>query len=209
MELRDVIAKNLCALRTEAGLTQLQLASILNYSDKAVSKWERAESVPDVFMLKQIADYYGVTVDYLLTESHTDDMIKDMGRKVVSKRNRIIISFLAVSLVWLIATFLFVTLNLLCPGAMLPAFMMFIYAIPVSSIVALVFNSIWGDGRVNYLIITVMVWSVLLSAHMTVMSLTSHNIWLIFLLGIPAEIIILLWSGFSFIKIKSKEGGEK
>ena len=56
MELRGIIAKNICSLRTGAGLTQLQLAEILNYSDKAVSKWERGESVPDIFMLKRIAD---------------------------------------------------------------------------------------------------------------------------------------------------------
>ena len=59
MELREIIAKNICDLRVGAGLTQLGLAEILNYSDKAVSKWERAESTPDVFMLKRIADYFG------------------------------------------------------------------------------------------------------------------------------------------------------
>ena len=57
-ELRDVIAKNIYELRTSAEMTQLALAEVLNYSDKAVSKWERAESVPDVFMLKRIADYF-------------------------------------------------------------------------------------------------------------------------------------------------------
>ena len=66
MELKEVIAKNICSLRTDAGLTQLQLASILNYSDKAISKWERAESVPDVFMLKRIADYF----PFLMTDKN-------------------------------------------------------------------------------------------------------------------------------------------
>ena len=65
-DLRAVIAKNICDLRTEAGMTQAKLAEVLNYSDKAVSKWERAEAIPDVTVIKAIADYFGVSLDYLL-----------------------------------------------------------------------------------------------------------------------------------------------
>ena len=61
-----IIAKKLTKLRKENNLTHLQLAEKLNYSDKAISKWERAESIPDVLVLKSIADLFGVTVDYLL-----------------------------------------------------------------------------------------------------------------------------------------------
>ena len=71
-DLREIVAKNICELRREANMTQLMLAEKLNYSDKAVSKWERGESVPDVFMLKTIADLFGVTVDYLLTDDHRE-----------------------------------------------------------------------------------------------------------------------------------------
>ena len=67
-ELKTVIAKNISELRRSAMMTQLDLAERLNYSDKAVSKWERAESVPDISVLKAIADIFGVSVDYLLRE---------------------------------------------------------------------------------------------------------------------------------------------
>ena len=72
-ELKSVVAENLKALRTTAGLTQGELAERLNYSDKAVSKWERGESLPDVQVLKQLADMYGVGVDYLLSSDHKTD----------------------------------------------------------------------------------------------------------------------------------------
>ena len=99
MELRGIIAKNICSLRTGAGLTQLQLAEILNYSDKAVSKWERGESVPDIFMLKRIADYFGVSVDYLLEASHPKrEEPMSEPTPPLSKRSKAIISFLAASL---------------------------------------------------------------------------------------------------------------
>ncbi|MCQ2400236.1 MAG: helix-turn-helix domain-containing protein, partial [Clostridia bacterium] len=68
MEQKETLAKNLIKYRKALGLTQLELAEKLSYTDKAVSKWERAEAAPDVFVLKSLADLYGITVDKLLTE---------------------------------------------------------------------------------------------------------------------------------------------
>ena len=53
--LRNQIGSNIAAYRKQAGLTQAGLAEKLNYSDKAVSKWERGEGLPDVYILAQIA----------------------------------------------------------------------------------------------------------------------------------------------------------
>ena len=195
MELREIIAKNLSSLRTGAGLTQLQLAEMLNYSDKAVSKWERADSVPDIFMLKRIADYFGVTVDYLLEEKHKVEQSSLTSVNIQSRnRTHAIISFLSAALVWLIATVVFVIVNIAAPDAIFSAWLAFIYAIPTSAIVLLVFNSIWGKKRLNYLIISILVWALLLSVYITGLVFAEANIWLVFILGIPAEIIIILWS---------------
>ena len=65
---KQIVAGNLAALRKAQGLTQLQLAEQLHYSDKAVSKWERGESMPDLAVMKQLADFYGIRIDdFLLT----------------------------------------------------------------------------------------------------------------------------------------------
>ena len=69
-----VIAGNIGKLRREAGMTQLELAEELNYSDKAVSKWERGESIPDVIILKQLADRFSVSVDFLLRADHPSEV---------------------------------------------------------------------------------------------------------------------------------------
>ena len=61
------IKENLVKYRKNAGLTQAQLAEKLGYSDKTISKWEREEGVPDIYILKEIADLYGVTVNDLIT----------------------------------------------------------------------------------------------------------------------------------------------
>jgi transcriptional regulator with XRE-family HTH domain len=176
-------------------MTQLALAEVLNYSDKAVSKWERGESVPDIFMLKRIADYFGVSVDYLLESDHTETIEQTLEHRKSISRNRLIISILATSLVWLVATLAFVGMLIFTPEISLRPWLVFIYAIPISATVALVFNSIWGRRKINYLIISILVWSVLLSAFMSLIIIFGINIWPIFLLGIPGQIIIIIWSG--------------
>ena len=196
-ELRDTIAKNICDLRTGAGMTQLALAEVLNYSDKAVSKWERGESVPDIFMLKRIADYFGVSVDYLLESDHSAAIAEKLARHKHSSRDRFIISFLAAALVWLIATLAFVGLLIFAPNLALRPWLTFIYAIPASATVALVFNSIWGRSKMNYPIISILLWSLLLSAFMTLLVIFGINIWPVYLLGIPGQIIIIIWSGMT------------
>lgn len=193
-ELRRIFAKNLSDLRTQHGMTQLQLAEMLNYSDKAVSKWERGDSIPDVFVLRQMADYFGVTVDYFLTEDHTETEIKKKTVSKITKRNRRIITMLSASVAWLVATLLFVILNIRSLGGSFPTWLLFVYAVPVSSIVLLVFNSIWGRPRANYVIITVLVWSLLASIFLSLFRFIPE-IWLVFILGVPAQIIIFLWSG--------------
>ena len=186
-DLKHIIAHNLSELRRSASMTQIDLAERLHYSDKAVSKWERGESIPDVGVLKEIADLFGVTVDYLLTEEHTaprEDV--PAGRQ----HRRAVVTLLSVALVWLIATVVFVILGMVLPG-LRGEWLAFVYAVPVSAIVLLVFNSMWGRRRRNYGIVSVLVWGLLLSAFLTY---PRGMMWMIFLLGIPAQIIIWLWS---------------
>ena len=208
-DLREVVAKNISTLRQQSGMTQLMLANRLNYSDKAISKWERGESFPDVFMLKDIADLFGVSVDYLLTDSHVEYSLKDPDVEKMIRRNRAIISVLANMLVWLMATVAFVTVGLIDTDAVFPGWLVFLYALPISCVVALVFNSIWGKRKLNYLIISLMSWFVLISIYVSFHVLLGLNIWLIFLIGIPSQIIISLWSGLNNPKEKLKKKRRK
>ncbi len=194
--LKETIAKNIQELRAKKRITQYQLAQALNYSDKAVSKWERAESVPDVAVIKQIADYFGVTVDYLLAEEHDVHAERIASVSTTVKHNRFIISALSVSLVWCVAVFMFIILRLSPSAGNYPFWLIFIYAVPLSLIIVLVFNSIWGNRRFNFLIISALMWSSLASVYISFLAIEPyHDYWPVFFLGIPAQIIILLWSG--------------
>lgn len=185
-------------------MTQLELAERLNYSDKAVSKWERGESLPDITVLKAIADLFGVTVDYLITEEHEapPPVIDTPSKKKVSFRTSSAITGMSILLVLLIATLIFFILCYAIPSAhIIYRLLPYIFAVPVSCIVWLVMNSIWFNRRRNYLIISLLMWSILLSIWLTVLPV--FNLWLIFLLGIPGEAIILMWSGMKFKKKNS------
>ena len=60
------IGKNITKFRRNKGITQDELANYIGVSKSSVSKWENNSSCPDVALLTDIADYFGVTVDALL-----------------------------------------------------------------------------------------------------------------------------------------------
>ncbi len=216
-DIKSIIAKNISELRTRAGLTQLELAEKLNYSDKAVSKWERGESTPDVTVLTTIADLFGVPLDYLVRADHEgsptpayieDEKLKNdrlAKRELRIRKNHGFITGMCIILVWLVATTLFMILDAALKSGVRGHYLIFAYAVPATIIVWLVFNSIWFNTRRNFLIISLLMWTTLLCIHMTLFSF-GFNLWMIFILGVPGQIIILLWS---MIKYKSDTDDEE
>lgn len=191
-ELKKTIALNIVELRRNNHMTQAELAEKLCYSDKAISKWERGESIPDIFILKQVADLFSVTVDYLLVK-HEGEKITPSEEAKHKGKNHLLITCMSAGLVWLIATAIFVILRV-SPINLNMLWLTFVLAVPVCLIVILVFNSIWGKKKLNYLIISLLMWSALISI---CLSMIDFNIWLILVIGVPGQIIILLWSGIT------------
>lgn len=193
-DLKPIIAKNITMLRQSAKLTQSDLAQRLNYSDKAVSKWERGESVPDVMVLKAVADLFGVTVDYLLAEDHEEEAPAALAEEPKRKHrhSRPVITTLSILLVWFVALFAYVIMDSIPPLITLQ-WLAFVYAVPVSMIVWLVLNSIWFNSKWNYLIISALMWSVLLSIVLTLWAV-NISVWKLLLLGVLGQVSIILWS---------------
>ncbi len=199
-EMKSIIAKNISELRQSKGWTQIELAGRLNYTDKAISKWERAESVPDVTVLVQIADLFEVPLDYLVRAEHDAEPVKKTALGVRARRNYGFITGMSILLVWLIALLTFVVLALSTDITRFH-WLTFVYAVPVSMIVWLVLNSIWFDRHRNYLIISLLMWSLLGAVCLTLLPFVAKT-WLLLALGLPGQIIILLWSR---LKFKSNE----
>ena len=207
------IGANIAAYRKRDGLTQASLAEKLNYSDKAVSKWERGESVPDVLILMQLAELFGTTVNDLVcdpnelpknSDSRLEKAMTQVSEKALKRKaNKNVIQALSSTLVWFVALFAFVVLS----SFDLPySWLAFFYAVPANCIVLLSLRSAWHDFRWNQMLISLIVWGSLLSIYMVIFTLYHYNFWKIFLLGIPGQIAIFLWFRmFRPAKITKKE----
>lgn len=197
--IQDVLISNLISLRKSRSLTQIELGEKINYSDKTISKWENGDSCPNIEAVHKLAKFYDVSIDDLLSEDFQID------KKIVAEKQRnnskLIISLLAVMTVWLIATIIFVAISLL---DIANAWMVFIVAVPASAIVALVFNSIWGNTRFNYLIISILLWTLLTAIFLSALKY-ANVLWVIFLIGVPIQIAIILWSQLKRKKKKAKQ----
>lgn len=181
--IKKIIADNLITLRKQNKLTQMELAEKINYSDKAISRWENAEVTPDVETLNMLASVYNIPVTSFFESNVSAAIIK----KPV---NKLAVSLLAILGVWLAATLLyaiFMSFKILF-------WQVFIYAFPVSFILAIIFNAIWGKAKHTFVYVSCFGWSVLLSLYILFLS---YNMWYIFIIGVPMQITILLCS---FIK---------
>jgi len=212
-KLKKQIGMNIASYRKRLRMTQAHLAEKLNYSDKAVSKWERGESVPDVQTLMQLAELFDVTVNDLLVDpnelpENPGAVERVMGRAVEKtlkrKADKRIILGLSTVLVWFVALFLFVVLSSM---EISKSWMAFIYAIPVTAIVLLSLRSAWKDFRWNQGLISTIVWGSLLSVYMSLLVYFSLNVWKIFLLGIPGQIAVFLWFRLYHKPIKEDNDG--
>ena len=179
-EFRKLVSENLQYYRKLNNLTQLQLAEILNYSDKSVSKWERGESLPDLYIMQTLANLYGITINDFVKEEKTKPNIK-------LKHNNLLITLIAFGSVWLVATIVFVCLGIFLPN-LSKSWLAFIYAIPISMIVLLVFTNIWGNKIQVFFALTVLYWSIPLSFYL---SINYEQLWLLFIIIIPLQIITI------------------
>ena len=197
-KLKILVGCNIAACRKRAGMTQAELALKLNYTDKAVSKWERGESVPDLITLIQLAELFGISLDALTADPNAlpedagalqQTMDRVVQKTLKRKADKRIIVWLSSLIVWFVATLAFVVVT----SARLPyGWLAFLFAVPADAIVVLSLRSAWRDFRSNLGLISVMMWGVLASVF-AVLALVLEPYWLIFLLGIPGQLAIFLW----------------
>ena len=187
-DLRKIIGNNLTELRKRHGLTQFELAEKFNYTDRAVSKWENGDTLPDVEILYNLCEFYGVTLDYLTHEDNSQYVKKDSGLLLW---NKIVITILTAMIPWGLATILFVVSLL---RGHTPLWQAFVWAVPLTSMIALWYNRAYFKNKIVYFIFwSIFVWSILAGAFL---SLLQPDFWPLFLLGIPAQISLIIFYFF-------------
>ncbi|MBO5357161.1 MAG: helix-turn-helix transcriptional regulator [Clostridia bacterium] len=186
-DVRPIISKNLAILRKEKGLTQAELAEKLNYSDKAISRWEHGDTLPDVNVLCELCDFYGITLNNLTSE---DCEIKEEEAIKYSKEMntyKIWRCILSASIVWLLATLVFTYYLAISGNSKL--WILFVWAVPVSGIAFYIFGKGFLNSMVRFILSSSIMWTIIASVFC---SLLPHAFWQLFLIGVPLELIIFL-----------------
>ncbi|MBP3623073.1 MAG: helix-turn-helix transcriptional regulator [Oscillospiraceae bacterium] len=185
-ELKLISASNIIKLRTGAGLTQAELGEKLNYSDKTISKWERGEAIPDAYVLTQMAEIFGVTVDYLLSSHDAwESPEQQAARQEEAGYSVNMIIAISVLGVWTMALTIFVLLWLFD----IILWETFIVALPVSILTYMVLICVFRRRQHLQFVIAAFVLSMFILLYFT---LPMQKPWQLFLIAIPAEIIVFL-----------------
>ena len=197
---QEQLAKNLAYYRKASGLTQLELAEKFNYSDKSVSKWERGEGFPDVFVLKSLADFYGISVDdFYSTEK------KKISSQNSSLTKQVYIKLLSIGIGWLVTLMTFFFLVTLLPkDAKFQEWLVFVYGALITGVILLVWDFIYHHRLLRVFDTSIVIWTGALTIYLTILVILNLNLYLIFLVGIPLEVLEILW--FLFRKNKKKTG---
>lgn len=205
-EIKNNISKNLARFRTASGLTQSAVAEEINYTDKSVSKWERGDGTPDIFVLKKLADFYGVKVDDFLYEN--DEKFFPIKLKL-ERHKHIIINLLAVGLVWLVAVTLYFLLNLILGTLNVDCShnsVVFIFAVSVTGIVQTVFSELWWNKLTTLIAVSVIIWGCVATTFVMFISFGFNFAGRdkIFLISAVLQVLAILWFFLRKIKQKAK-----
>lgn len=200
-ELKQNIAHNITALRKKNNMTQAELAEQLNYSDKSISKWERGDGLPDVFVLVKIAEMFGVTVNDIVSLNSPDE-IEQLPIRDTTHPRRVLITALSSGLVWFIAMVVFFLLSVFLPDAK-GLWLSFICAVPVCAIVWIVFTHLWWGRVARCLSVSTLIWGMTVMTHL-IISLAGdvRNMSLIYAATGVFQVLVIMWYLYSYLRKK-------
>ena len=188
--IREIVANNIVTLRKQNGYTQIELSEKINYSDKAISRWEKGEVLPDIETLDNLANIFDVPLSYMI-EEHQD--AKPVSNNQLS--NKLAVALVSISVVWLVATIVFVYLKMFYQ---FNYWQVFIWAVPASVIIGLYFCRKWGNRLAKTILTSLLVWTVVAGLYL---QFIQYNLWLLFLVAVPMQVVIIL---ASFLKPKKR-----
>ena len=204
-ELKSRVGTSIARLRRERGMTQAELAERINYSDKAVSKWERAESLPDVLTLINLAEQLGTDLNTLTGLNAEQPLppetvpapepaaeLPATSRPVKKRRtaDRGVIQQLSSILVWVVALFLYMVLDAF---GVKNLWLLFVVAVPANAIVLLSLRSAWKLYGMNRILVSVILWGTLLTFYLLLLTVGKVNVWRILPMGLLGQAAIILW----------------
>lgn len=186
-------------LRKQRGMTQSELGYQLNYSDKAISKWERGESVPDSYTVYKIAELFGVSVDDILSPQK-ELKLNDVKPVDSLKPSRLFVPIITAVSVFFLASIAFLVMKNVEPWSAYAHFA-FLYAVPVAAIVLTVFSSLWWRMIYRCIFVSLIIWT---SAFAVYFSFNIENLKYIFIPCAILQVACVLAYVFAYFVIKKK-----
>jgi transcriptional regulator with XRE-family HTH domain len=194
--IRSVLAEKLAAYRKRAGLTQAELAEKLNYSDKSISKWERGDGMPDLLVLCRLADLYDVPLDAFLREG---PLVRSQAEM---KSRRVIITLISIGLAFFVAAIAFFVCYI---AKVKVGWLAFVYAVPVSMILLVVFSHLWGRILYQALSVSGLVWSLCGAVFISFVAIAGmKNVAMLFMVAAVFQVLIILWYVLMLVRKRNK-----
>lgn len=188
-DVKSVVAKNLVALRRIKGITQAELAERFNYSDKAVSRWEHGDTLPDINVLCELCEFYGITMNDLVSEECKVEEINKEQEKTFIIYRAFLAAF-AASITWLFAAVWFAYSQVAYSKGY---WLAFAWAVPVCCLVINYFcRNIFG-WIPRFVLTSVSIWSIIAAMYLHILVGYNANLWMIFLIGVPMQALAFLW----------------
>lgn len=192
--LNEIVGENLTFLRKKAGFTQLEFGEKFSYSDKTVSKWENGSVLPSVDILKQIADFYGVSTDYILREHNNEKEFKSIIKQTPNFNKKTLIVCLIITIIFTIGMTIYLASiwNMKTSDPNINRYwVVFLWCVPVSALViSFAAKRVFKYPRSVLIFRSIFIWTVLASAYVSF--LYSGNYWYLFFIGVPLQIVIIL-----------------
>lgn len=188
-DVKSIVAKNLTTLRKNKGLTQAELAEQFNYSDKAVSRWEHGDTLPDINVLCELCEFYGITMNDLIDEECKIEEIDKVQEKNIMKY-RIWLGVLTASVVLLFATVWFAYSQIAHNSGY---WLAFVWAVPVSCFFVLYICKRVFGWIPKFVFTSIMIWTAIASMYLHIIVNYNANLWMVFLIGVPLEALAFLW----------------
>lgn len=184
----EIVISNLIKLRKKSGLTQIELSQKINYSDKAISRWEKGEVIPSIEVLEKLAEIYQVNIVYFFEEHLDSEELK------IEEKNfnlRLCIMFSLILVVWTVAVLSFVMAKRLLG---VYYFQALIWALPITMFVIRWCCRYYFNNKFYILTSSFGCWFTISAIYLQFLEL---NLWPIFIFGVPVQLTIILFSLFN------------
>ncbi|MBO4626989.1 MAG: helix-turn-helix transcriptional regulator [Lachnospiraceae bacterium] len=185
---KAIVSQNLLRLRKENNFTQAELARRINYSDKAISRWEAGEVVPDLETIYALSEVFGVPVSQI-TEARSEEADEGSGHEISRK---ILSQIFLCCEIWFILTALFVYLKI---SRQTTIWQLFVWAVPCCMLVLWIYNRKERANLLLFIYSTIFVWSFTTCIYL---HLIESNPWYVFFLGLPAQGLLIIRYLFNY-----------